>query len=181
VAAAVLSTVATFVQMAAVLAVADLHVLQRLAGPLLAGGVAAALVGFLTLWRTREAGDGRAVEAGAAAFSIGSALVLGATIAVVQLVAATLQAWLGERGLLLTAAVAGLADTHAPAVSFATLAAQGSILAPQAVAPILVALTANTVSKAVVAAAAGGKTFARPVIGGLALVLASTWAGAWLG
>jgi len=181
IAAAVLSTVATFVQMAAILAVANPHVLQALAGALLAGGTMAALFGALMLWRTREAADGKAVEAGATAFSLKGALTLGATIAVVQVLAAALQSWLGERGLLLTAAVAGLADTHAPAVGFATLAAQGSVPAAQTVAPILVALTANTLSKAVVAVTAGGGAFARPVIGGLALVLAAAWAGAWLG
>lgn len=180
VAAAVLSTVATFVQMSIILAVADLHVLRQLAVPLVAGGLTAALVAVLVLWRTRDAADGRAVEAGASAFSLKGALVLGATIALVQLVAAALRVWLGEGGLLLTAAVAGLADTHAPAVSFATLSAQGSIAPAGAVAPILVALTANTVSKAAIAAAAGGRAFARPVIGGLAVVLLATWAGALL-
>ncbi|WP_017460574.1 MgtC/SapB family protein [Dyella ginsengisoli] len=177
VAAAVLSTVATFIQMSVILAVADVHVLQRLAVPLLAGGLAAALVAVIVLWRTRHADDGRAIEAGAAAFSLKGALILGATIAAVQLVAAALRAWLGDGGLLLTAAVAGLADTHAPAASFATLSAQGSIAPAQAVAPIVVALTTNTVSKAVIAAAAGGRTFARPVIAGLAVVLLATWAG----
>ncbi|AND71016.1 hypothetical protein ATSB10_35620 [Dyella thiooxydans] len=177
VAAAVLSTVATFIQMSVILAVADVHVLQRLAVPLLAGGLAAALVAVIVLWRTRNADDGRAIEAGAAAFSLKGALMLGATIAAVQLVAAALRAWLGDGGLLLTAAVAGLADTHAPAASFATLSAQGSIAPAQAVVPIVVALTTNTVSKAVIAAAAGGRTFARPVIGGLAVVLLATWAG----
>lgn len=177
VAAAVLSTVATFIQMSVILAVADVHVLQRLAVPLLAGGLAAALVAVIVLWRTRHADDGRAIEAGAAAFSLKGALILGATIAAVQLVAAALRAWLGDGGLLLTAAVAGLADTHAPAASFATLSAQGSIAPAQAVAPIVVALTTNTVSKAVIAAAAGGRTFARPVIAGLMVVLLATWAG----
>ncbi|MBU6249309.1 MAG: DUF4010 domain-containing protein, partial [Xanthomonadaceae bacterium] len=180
VAAAVLSTVATFVQMSAVLAVADIHVLQQLAVPLLCGGVAAALVGVLVLWRTRDANDGRSVEAGTAAFSLKGALLLGATIAVVQLVAAALRAWLGEGGLLLAAGVAGLVDTHAPAVGFATLSAQGSIAPAQAVVPVLVALTANTATKAAVAVASGGRAFARPVIGGLLVVLAATWAGALL-
>jgi uncharacterized membrane protein (DUF4010 family) len=108
------------------------------------------------------------------------ALLLGATIALVQLAAAALQAWLGQRGLLVAAAVAGFADTHAPAVSFASLAADGSITAQQAMWPVLLALSTNTVSKAVVALLGGGRAFARPVIGGLLLVLACTWAGALL-
>jgi ABC-type Mn2+/Zn2+ transport system permease subunit len=57
----------------------------------------------------------------------------------------------------------------------------GSVQLDLPAAPsILVALTANTVSKAAIAAAAGGRAFARPVIGGLAVVLLATWAGALL-
>lgn len=180
VAAAVLSTVATFAQMAAVLAVTHAPTLRVLAAPLLAGGAAALAVGAIVVWRSRDGAPGADVEAGAAAFSVKSALALGATIALVQLVAAALQVWLGQRGLLVAAAVAGFADTHAPAVSFASLAADGSIAPQQAMWPILLALSTNTVSKAVVAVLGGGRAFARPVIAGLALVLACTWAGALL-
>lgn len=180
VAAAVLSTVATFAQMAAVLAVTHAPTLRVLAAPLLAGGTAALAVGAIVVWRSRDGAPGADVEAGAAAFSVKSALLLGATIALVQLVAAALQVWLGQRGLLVAAAVAGFADTHAPAVSFASLAADGSIAPQQAMWPILLALSTNTVSKVVVATLGGGRAFARPVIGGLALVLACTWAGALL-
>ncbi|MGN6237715.1 MgtC/SapB family protein [Dyella sp.] len=180
VAAAVLSTVATFAQMAAVLAVTHAPTLRVLAVPLLAGGIAAAAVGAVVVWRSRDGAPGADIEAGAAAFSVKSALLLGATIALVQLVAAALQAWLGQRGLLVAASVAGFADTHAPAVSFASLAADGAIAPHQAMWPILLALTTNTVSKAVVAVLGGGRAFAQPVIVGLALVLACTWAGALL-
>ena len=180
VAAAVLSTVATFAQMAAVLAVTHAPTLRVMAAPLLAGGTAALAVGVIVVWRSRDGAPGADIEAGAAAFSVKSALLLGATIALVQLVAAALQAWLGQRGLLVAAAVAGFADTHAPAVSFASLAADGAIAPLQAMWPILLALTTNTVSKVVVAVLGGGRAFARPVIAGLALVLACTWAGALL-
>lgn len=180
VAAAVLSTVATFAQMAAVLAVTHVPTLRAVAVPLLAGGMAALAVGAVVVWRSRGGAPGADVEAGAAAFSVKSALLLGAIIALVQLVAAALQAWLGERGLWVAAVVAGFADTHAPAVSLASLAADGSIAAQQAVWPILLALSTNTVSKAVVAVTGGGTAFARPVMAGLALVLACTWAGALL-
>lgn len=181
VAAAVLSNVATFAQMAVVLAVTHVPVLQAVAAPLLAGGIAALGVGAFVVWRSRSGAPDADVEAGAAAFSVKSALLLGATIALVQLVAAALQAWLGERGLWVAAAVAGFADTHAPAVSLASLAADGSIAPQQAMWPILLALSTNTVSKSVVAVLGGGSAFARPVIGGLLLVLACTWAGALLG
>lgn len=181
VAAAVLSTVATFAQMAAVLAVTDVPTLGVLAVPLLAGGMAALAVGGVVVWRSRDGASGLDVEGDAAAFSLKSALLLGATIALVQLVAAALQTWLGQRGLLVAAAAAGFADTHAPAVSLASLAADGSIASSQTLWPILLALSTNTVSKVVVAVLGGGRAFARPVVAGLAVVLACTWAGALLG
>lgn len=179
VAAAVLSTVATFVQMAAVLALVHGPALRLLALPLVCGGVAAVLVGAVVVWRSRSAPAPGPQETGAA-FSVKGSLLLGATIAVVQVVAAALQAWLGERGLMVAAGVAGLADTHAPAVSIATMAAAGTIEPGTVALPILLALSTNTLSKTVVAGVSGGLAYARPVIAGLALVLASTWFGWWL-
>ena len=47
--------------------------------------------------------------------------------------------------------------------------------------PILIALTSNSLSKAVIARTSGGRDYARPVLLGLAAVLAATWLGWWLG
>jgi hypothetical protein len=45
---------------------------------------------------------------------------------------------------------------------------------------ILSAITANTITKAVVAAAAGGGAFASKLVPGLVLMLVGLYAGAWL-
>ncbi|MFC5526903.1 MgtC/SapB family protein [Rhodanobacter ginsengisoli] len=179
-AAAVLSTVATFVQMAAVLAVTHLGTLRVLAVPLICGGTGAALYGALWTWKSLQRSSPDPIE-GRVAFSVRNSLLLGLTIATVQLVSAAMRAKLGERGLDMAAGIAGLADTHAPAISVASLAATGTIDTAATAVPILIALSANTLSKAVLAGVSGGRRYARSVVLGLAVVLAATWLGWWLG
>ena len=180
VAAAVLSSVATFVQMAAVLAATDLATLRVLAVPLACGGMTAALYGALWTWKGLRLSTPDPVQ-GSVVFSVKASLGLGLMIAGVLLVSAAMRAWLGDRGLDLATAIAGLADTHAAAVSVATLAAAGRIESAATALPILIALSTNTVSKAVIARLNGDRDFARPVLLGLTLVLATTWLGWWLG
>ncbi|MFC5437107.1 MgtC/SapB family protein [Rhodanobacter umsongensis] len=180
IAAAVLSTVATFVQMAVVLAVTDVATLRVLAVPLICGGITAAIYGALWTWKSLRLRAADPVQ-GSVVFSVRASLLLGLTIAAVLLVSAAMRVWLGGRGLAIVVGVAGLADTHAAAVSVATLAAAGRIEPTAAAVPILIALTSNTVSKAVVASIGGEREYARPVVAGLAVVLAATWLGWWLG
>jgi uncharacterized membrane protein (DUF4010 family) len=82
--------------------------------------------------------------------------------------------------LLVASGLAGLADVHASTISVATLAAAGKLSAENSVVPILVAYSANTASKAMMALVSGGKNFARQMIPGLILQLASIWLGWWL-
>jgi uncharacterized membrane protein (DUF4010 family) len=69
------------------------------------------------------------------------------------------------------AAYAGFADTHSAAVSVASLVAANRITASEARIPILVGLTTNTATKAIVAAWIGGLRFALQTIPGLVLML----------
>ena len=91
------------------------------------------------------------------------------------LLSAALNTWLGKAGVLTAAAVAGLADTHAAAVSVASLVTGGKFTAQESVLPILAALTTNTVSKMVVAVSSGGRTFALRIIPGLLGVIGAAW------
>ncbi len=175
VAGAVLSNVATVVEMVIVLAATSPPVLKMLRAPLGAAGVVAVAYGaVLTILSLRQRAGGPSHRGHA--FSLKTALVLGATIAVVQLLSAALNAWFGERGVLAAVAVAGFADTHSAAVSVASLVAAGKITAREAVAPILAGFTTNTISKAVFAGVAGGRRFAAQVIPGLVLMVAALWA-----
>jgi uncharacterized membrane protein (DUF4010 family) len=178
VAGAVLSTVATIVLVAILLAATSPSTLKALALPLAFAGVAAAGSGaFYTRSALRDA-QPAASEAGRA-FSIPTALLLAALIAVVLVAAAACNAWFGTAGLTVAAAIAGFADTHSTAVSIASLVVAQRLDADAAAVPILLALTTNTVSKAVVAATSGGRPYALRVVPGLILVVGAAWAG-WL-
>jgi uncharacterized membrane protein (DUF4010 family) len=82
--------------------------------------------------------------------------------------------------MLLGAALTGMVDAHATAASTALLMAANKISINQAVVPILVGLTTNTLMKAVVAFKSRGARYATRIVSGLALMLIAVWLGAWL-
>lgn len=177
VAGAVLSTVATIVQLTVVLAATNPATLHAFWLPLAAAGaVALAYGGVFTLSALQQKSDGPAQADGA--FSLKTALAFAATLAVILVVSAALQHWFGETGIVLAAAAAGLADTHAAAISVAALVAAGKMDTAHAILPILAGMTTNTVIKIVMAVANGDRAFALRVVPGLLLVIAAAWAGA---
>ncbi len=179
VAAAALSTVATFGQMVAVLALVDLPTLRVLLPALVAGALVAVLYGAWFTWRSWRS-EATAQPPRGKAFRVSHALLLGLLIATLQALAAVANDTLGDAGLTLLNALAGFGDTHAPAAAAAALAAAGR-LTPEAVAlPILAAFSTNSLSKMLVAALAGGRHYSLAVIPGLVLVLLATWLAWWL-
>jgi uncharacterized membrane protein (DUF4010 family) len=177
VAGAVLSTVATVVQMVVVLAATSRSTLEALKVPLLFAGVAAVAYGLAFALRLSRGPAGGDPPLGRA-FDLKASLLFAATVSGILLISAAINQWLGSRGLLAAVALAGFADTHAAAISAASLVAAGKLSAADAVLPILAGLTTNTVTKAVAAAAAGGRRFALQTIPGLLLVILAAWAGA---
>lgn len=176
-AGAVLSTVATVIQMAAVLGATSGEALRSLTVPLISAGVAAALYGAVfTLRALRQPPE--AAEAGGNAFSLLAALIFALTLSIVLLVSAALREWFGETGAVAAAGLAGFVDTHASAISIASLVAGGRMTGAECVVPILVGFTTNTVTKVVVAATSGGRPFALRVVPGVLLVALAAWGGA---
>lgn len=179
VAGAVLSTIATIVQMALVLTATSVATLSSLALPLTFAGLAATMYGaaFTQLaLRQRSPGevpDGRA-------FSLATALYFSLTLTIILVTCAALQDWLGDKGIILAAVLAGFADTHSAAVSVASLVAAGKMSPSDAIIPIFAGLSTNTISKAIIAVTSGGRSFAFRVIPGLIFVLAAAWAGVLL-
>ncbi len=90
-----------------------------------------------------------------------------------------MNAWFGAKGVVATAAIAGLASVDPAAISVATLASAGKLTSAEAGVPILVALSANTITKAVLCLSAGSRGFALRVIPGLVFVVLAAWAGWW--
>lgn len=180
-AAAMLSNVATMIQMALVLAAVSWPSLQGMAVSLGLGGLL--FLGYALLLAIRAGrGEvaGTALADGEAAFDLKAALLLAAGIGLIGLLSAALLAWLGEQGVLLAVTLGGFADTHAAAASAASLVASGQLSVPAAQLAILAALTSNSCSKCAVAWASGGARFAALMLPGLLLALLALWGGRWL-
>ena len=176
VAGAVLSTVATIVQMAIVLAATSMTTVRMLSVPLLCAGLAAVVYG--TVFTVRALQEKTEVEEQSGrAFSLSTALVFALTLSSILVASASLREWFGETGIILAAALAGFVDTHAAAISVASLVASGRMSAADTVLPILAGLSTNTISKMFVAGSSGGRSFAFRVIPGLILVALAAWAG----
>lgn len=189
------ASVATLVQLVAVLAVASPAVAVALA-PAAGTGVAilAVEIGWLVRRGTREApratspdGEDTAPDdAGTDAtqaeetdggpltrpLSVSATVSLAAVLVVLLLLAQAAAALAGGAGVAVVALVGGLADAHASAVAAATLA-PSVIPVGDAVVAAGLALGANTVAKLALAWAAGGRRFARR----LALLLLAPAAG----
>jgi uncharacterized membrane protein (DUF4010 family) len=179
-AGAVLSTVATVIQMAAVLGATSAEALRAMTIPLISAGVAAVLYGAVfTLRAVRRPPE--AAEAGGNAFSLLAALIFAFTLSLVLLGAAALREWFGETGAVAAAGLAGFVDTHASAISIASLVAGGRMTAEASVVPILVGFTTNSATKVVIAATSGGRQFALRVVPGVLLVALAAWGGAFAG
>jgi uncharacterized membrane protein (DUF4010 family) len=179
VAGAVLSTVATFVQMAALLLVTDSSTLRVMRFPLLLGGTTAVIYGLLFTWRSVRASP-EAVPDKGRAFNLTSAVTFASVVTGIMLISAAINEWWGSAGLLVATAVAGLGDAHAPTIAVASMVAADKISAVQTMLPILSAVTTNTLTKVVLAATSGNRQFAFEVIPGLILVLIAVWIGTTL-
>jgi len=177
VAGAVLSTVATFIQMAVVLETTNQPTLLALWLPLTCAGITALAYGIvITLIALRQKAPD-SIKQGQP-FSLKTALFFAATVSAFMLLAAALNQGLGSRGVIVAAAIAGFADTHSAAVAVASLVAAGKLNANEAVLPILAGLSTNTITKAVLAILSGNWRFISAIILGLILVMLSAWIGA---
>lgn len=176
VAGAAASTLSTFVQLAILVGTASPPLLATVAWPLVAGGAIAAIYAALQTWNARRA---EAKDVKGRAFSLPLALLFGSLVAVIGFASALAREWLGAAGTIVTAAIAGLADAHSPTAAVAAMAAGAQTDQRSAVLAILLALTANTITKVVLAATTGPRRYAVLVGAGLALVLAGAWAAAF--
>lgn len=182
VAGAALSTVATPVFVAMVLAVANRDLLVALWLPLLAAGLAAmAFGGLYTLEAVHE--SPHEVELGSP-FELRDAVLFTAIVTATMMLGAALGDWLGPRGAQVGVGIAGLADCQAAAASAATLLRSNALSVGEAVLTTLIAFSGNAVVKVVVSQVTGGRRFALRVAVGQAIVVLALWAGwaidAWL-
>jgi uncharacterized membrane protein (DUF4010 family) len=178
VAGAVLSTMATIIQLAAVLAFTNRGVLVALTPALVGAGLTAVIYAAIFMIRSIRAD---AVETGqeGAVLSLKTGLILAGIMAGVLFASAALYASFGEAGIVVASMIAGFADAHSAAVSVVSLANTGKISVHATIVPCLAALSANTITKVVLSATAGGHRFGLQVIPGLVLVITTAWAVAF--
>ncbi len=179
VAGAALSSVATVIELAIIIAVTNRELLRHLWPALSAAGVAAVLYGAAFSYRAARAKK-PAEAAPGRAFELRIPLILAAAITLVSFAAAFLSDRYGSTGGLLGIAIAGFADSHAAAASAANLARTGSLSINAGVLAVLLTFSTNTLTKAVVAWISGGPAFALRVIPGVLLMLVAAGAGALL-
>ena len=176
VAGAAASSVATVVQLTIVVGLVSMPTLAMLVPSLVLSGLAAiAYAGLFTLRSVRETTQaditpGRPFSPKTALLFV---LVVGAALAI----STALTNWLGGNGLLIATGVAGLGDSHAAAISAASLAAGGKAEVPMAAIAVLIGFSTNAISKAVVAFSLGDRRFAFQLLPGIVLMVLAAWAG----
>ena len=176
--AALLSSLATFLELGLLVGVTSRSAFGVVAIPLLVGGLVVTTYSIVLNSRAVPCAPAK-YEARGRAFDLMTILIIVASLALVLILAAALHEWFGEKGARIAAGVAGLADAHTAGASIAALVASGSLAASNGLIPILIALTTNTLSKATLAFVSGGQRFALRVVPGLALSIVATWLAAW--
>ncbi|WP_245652543.1 MgtC/SapB family protein [Novosphingobium capsulatum] len=174
VAAAVLSTVANYVQMAVVIEVTDHNAFLATAATVAAAASAAALSGgwfMLAAWRETSAEPPRFSRS----FNVMIALVFAAMLAGMLILVAAMQAWFGTMGIAAAAAIGGVLDVHAAVISIATLVSERAITPAQAIVPVLIACTTSSLAKMLFSATAGTRAFAARVIPAQAGIVIASW------
>lgn len=176
---ALMSNVATFVLLQVVTAtVAPAHALQ-LAPTIGAGALAALAAAAVALAVQGKGGPG--LSASGHAFSLRQAFGFAALLSGATVLVAYANTWLGQQGAWGGAILAGLFDFHAAAASVLSLAGAGGIAGADLTLALLLALSANTLSKAVAAFAAGTRRYGVLTGIGLAAILLAAWLPFWLG
>lgn len=179
VAGAVLSSLATVLQIALLLVAIHPPLLHALQWPLIFTIVSTAVYGFITTLSAFQKNGSHSYQP-TKTFSVKTALTFAAIIACILIASAALNTWFGQAGLVVAAGVAGLADVHAAIISITSFAAADKLSAQSAIIPILVTFSVNTITKAVVAVISGGRDFARLLIPALIVQVGAIWLAWWL-
>lgn len=158
-------------------------VLNRALLPALATAAAAALtitgLAVMLLLRRGGAGPTQTSPTLNNPLELGTALQLAGVIAVILVAAELTRRFLGDAGLLLAAAAAGIADVDAITVAMARLAGQPDSLT-LAAACILLAVGVNMLAKSVMAGSVGGRALGLRVGTANLLALAAGAAAFWV-
>jgi uncharacterized membrane protein (DUF4010 family) len=132
------------------------------------------------LWRRQRSGGKASVRAGENPFELAQAIRFGLLFGVVSFAAKAAEIYLGDAGLYLAGAVAGLTDVDAIALSMANLASAEPAKADVAGRAVVIAAASNTILKGLLASFMGAPELRRIVLPALGAILAAGALGAWL-
>ncbi|TVT81440.1 MgtC/SapB family protein [Pseudomonas sp. H3(2019)] len=178
-AAAMLSNLATVIQVGLILGTVDPGLLRSMWGPLLSGLFVTGLYGVCLMF-PRSTGDGNEPIKVGGAFNLRLALIVVLAMTGITFLSSAMLSHFGQVGMMLTAAFTGFADAHSSTASIASLAKAGQLPFDAIAGPVLIAVSSNSLSKCVVAWVSGGRPFATYVIPGQVLMTAAMWAGTLL-
>ena len=173
----VLSNIATLLQMMVLLQLLAPPMLMLFIQPMCCGLVGMCAYAVWVLVRAQPAAQINVTADEVPVFDMQSLLTLTAVVCGVSYASAALNALYGQSGLWVGAALSGLVDAHAIVPTVASLWVQDKLLPQDALMPLLMALSANTLTKSLIALQSGGWAYARKVSGGVWLTAVAVWLG----
>jgi uncharacterized membrane protein (DUF4010 family) len=180
VAAALFANLASLILFAIVIGAAAPALLLSLRWPLGAAAAVLAICGAVGLWHASTDADSLPDRPQARAFRLSHALIFAAVIATVLLLSAWLHEMFGDRGALVAATVAALAELHAAAAGLAQLSAAGGIEPAHARWGVIAMLAASAAAKTVLGFVSGGAGYGARVMVGLLGMVAAAALVLWL-
>ena len=167
--AAVLSCVATALQVLVVAAAVQPSWLSVLWAPALASAAVAALWGGFWVWRAAGARSElqAGVSADSAMFRLQDAALVAVLLTVVQVGVHALVLWQGDAGMLVGALLSALADLHASTAALLALGSPSAQAAAAVPTALMAAMTVHAASKSIVAWMSGGHRYAALVAPGV--------------
>lgn len=160
-AAALAASVATCAQIVAVVAVVDRPLGVALVAPMALAGLALIAEVAVLARRAAPTADADETPPHRRPLQFAASLGLAGVITATLLVSAALTEQAGDSAVVVTAGVAGLADTHGASVAAVSLVDSAGVSRSAALVAVALALATNTVTKIVLAFTAGGASFGR--------------------
>lgn len=178
-AGASLSAAATWVQAWVISATLSPPAAIALLPVALAGLIGAATVGAIPGFFGKSAPKTTAPTQQKSTLRPRQALGVGLMLAIAAVLIGQTQSRYGDIGLNISVALAALVDAHAPIASLAGLHAGGMLKNELFIRGVLIALTANTLMRCIVASIAGGYHFTLRVATALLSSLGLAWLVGW--
>ena len=168
-----------FFRVVLLVAAVDRGLVPRIGFAMAAFGLPSLAICWL-LWRRQRSQETASVSAGQNPFELGEAIRFGLLFGVITFAAKAAQVYLGDAGLYLAGAIAGLTDVDAIALSMAQLALSDARSADPAALTIVIAVAANTLFKAGMVASLGSPGLRRVILGATGVILAAALLAALL-